>query len=242
MERRPTFNEPELQFIKSLHSWYQATLLQIIQLRQWLSFSPLHQVLPCNNPHFIKDCEFLPDAKRDTQKKASRLTAIKLHRLTAVKLYQKSVYKGKGKRHRAFDAEVSDSNDDDFFSESEEEEKVGDEISALSKEAASKVLKSEWVADSGFFSHMTDQLQLFSGPLIWMRRRWIRVGGDIYTLTIVEWSLCESGQEILWDWVQHSMCLDLGSIFFRESECAKWNCMGALINTVFRCVISMARL
>jgi len=120
----------------------------------------------CNNPHFIKDCEFLPDAKRDTQKKASRLTAIKLHRLTAVKLYQKSVYKGKGKRHRAFDAEVSDSNDDDFFSESEEEEEVGDEITALSKEAASKVLKSEWVADSEFFSHMTDQLQLFSGPLI----------------------------------------------------------------------------
>jgi len=61
---------------------------------------------------------------------------IKLHRLTAVKLYQKSVYKEKGKRHRAFDAEVSDSDDDDFFSESDEEEKVSNEIAALFKEAA----------------------------------------------------------------------------------------------------------
>ena len=86
--------------------------------------------------------------------------------MTAVKSYQKPAYKGKGKRHRAFDAEVSDSDDDDSSSEFEEEEEVGDEIAALSKEAASKVPKSEWVADSGSSSHMTDQLQLFSGPLI----------------------------------------------------------------------------
>ena len=32
-----------------------------------------------------------------------------------IKLHQKSVYKDKNKRHRAFDAEINDSDDDDFF-------------------------------------------------------------------------------------------------------------------------------
>ncbi len=63
--------------------------------------------------------------------------------MTAVKLYQKSVYKEKEKRHRVFDVEVSDSNDDDFFSEFEEKEKVNNEIAALFKKTVSKMLKSE---------------------------------------------------------------------------------------------------
>jgi len=63
--------------------------------------------------------------------------------LTAVKLYQKSVYKEKEKRHRVFDTEVSDSNDDVFFSESNEKEKVSDEIAALFKKTVSKMFKSE---------------------------------------------------------------------------------------------------
>ncbi len=97
----------------------------------------------CNDSHFIKDCKFLPDVKQDAQKKTSRLTAVKLHRLTAVKLYQKSVYKEKEKRHRVFDVEVSDSDNDDFFSEFEEKKKVSDKITALFKKAVSKMLKSE---------------------------------------------------------------------------------------------------
>jgi len=68
---------------------------------------------------------------------------IKLHRLTAVKLYQKSVYKEKEKRHRVFNAEVSDSNNDDFFSEFEEKEKVNNEIAALFKKTVSKMFKSK---------------------------------------------------------------------------------------------------
>jgi len=76
--------------------------------------------------------------------------------LTAVKLYQKSVYKEKEKRHRVFDAEVSDSNDDDFFSEFEEKKKINNEITALFKKTVSKMFKSEWVADSKFFSYITD--------------------------------------------------------------------------------------
>jgi len=68
---------------------------------------------------------------------------IKLYRLTAVKLYQKSVYKEKEKRHRVFNAEVSDSNNDDFFSEFEEKEKVNNEIAALFKKTVSKMFKSK---------------------------------------------------------------------------------------------------
>jgi len=63
--------------------------------------------------------------------------------LTAVKLYQKSVYKEKEKRHRVFDAEVSDSNDDDFFSEFKEKKKINNEITALFKKTVSKMFKSE---------------------------------------------------------------------------------------------------
>jgi len=63
--------------------------------------------------------------------------------LTAVKLYQKSVYKEKEKRHRVFNAEVSDSNDDDFFSEFEEKKKINNEITALFKKTVSKMFKSE---------------------------------------------------------------------------------------------------
>jgi len=56
-------------------------------------------------------------------------------------LYQKSVYKEKEKRYRVFDAEVSNSNDNDFFSEFKEKEKVNNEIAALFKKIISKILK-----------------------------------------------------------------------------------------------------
>jgi len=82
------------------------------------------------------------------------LITIKLYRLTAVKLYWKSVYKEKEKKHRVFDAKVNDSNNDDFFSEFKEKEKVNNEIAALFKKTVSKILKSKWVADSEFFSYI----------------------------------------------------------------------------------------
>jgi len=66
---------------------------------------------------------------------------IKLHRLTVVKLYQKSVYKEKEKKYRVFDAKISDSNNNDFFSEFKEKKKVNNEITALFKETVSKILK-----------------------------------------------------------------------------------------------------
>ncbi len=126
----------------------------------------------CNDFHFIKDCKFLSDIKQDTQKRASRLTVIKLCRLTAVNLYQKSVYKDKEKRHRVFDTEVSDNNDDDFFSESDKKEKVSNKIAALFKNAV-MALSYEWDVSK------------------------LKLKENIYTLTIMKWSLCKSGQKIL---------------------------------------------
>ncbi len=73
-------------------------------------------------------------------------------------MYQKSVYKEKEKRYRVFDIKVSDSNDDDFFSEFKEKEKINNEIAALFKKTVNKMFKSKWVADSKFFSYITDQL------------------------------------------------------------------------------------
>jgi len=61
--------------------------------------------------------------------------------LTAVNLYQKSVYKDKEKRYRVFNIKVSDSNDDDFFSESNKKKKVSNEIAALFKKTVSKMFK-----------------------------------------------------------------------------------------------------
>ncbi len=76
--------------------------------------------------------------------------------MTAVKLYQKSVYKEKEKRYRVFNAEVSDSNDDDFFFKFKEKEKVNNEITTLFKKTVSKMFKSKWVIDSEFFLYITD--------------------------------------------------------------------------------------
>ncbi len=76
--------------------------------------------------------------------------------MTAVKLYQKSVYKEKEKRYRVFNAEINDSNDDDFFSEFKKKEKVSNKIAALFKKTVSKILKSEWVTDFKFFLYITD--------------------------------------------------------------------------------------
>jgi len=56
-----------------------------------------------------------------------------MSKLIVIKLHQKSVYKDKNKKHRAFDTKVNESDDDDFFSEFEKKKKVSDEITALFK-------------------------------------------------------------------------------------------------------------
>ncbi len=61
--------------------------------------------------------------------------------MTAVKLYQKSVYKEKEKKYKVFDAEINDSNDDDFFFKFKEKKKINNKIAALFKKTVSKILK-----------------------------------------------------------------------------------------------------
>jgi len=64
-----------------------------------------------------------------------------MSRLIAVKLHQKLVYKDKNKRYRTFDAEINDSDDDDFFSELEKKKKVSNKIAVLFKKTVSKMFK-----------------------------------------------------------------------------------------------------
>jgi len=66
-----------------------------------------------------------------------------VNRLIIIKLHQKSVYRDKNKNYRAFDAEVNESNNNDFFSEFEEKKKISDEITTMFKKTVSKIFKSE---------------------------------------------------------------------------------------------------
>lgn len=88
--------------------------------------------------------------------------------------------KSKPKKRHAYAAESepqSGSDSDDESSDTEEEEVV-----ATSREIIGKILPSDWIADSGASSHMTDQLQLFRKPLEIIKRRAVKVGGGrLYT-------------------------------------------------------------
>ncbi len=61
--------------------------------------------------------------------------------MTAVKLYWKSVYKEKEKRYKVFDAEINDSNNDNFFFKFKKKKKINNEIAALFKKTVNKILK-----------------------------------------------------------------------------------------------------
>ena len=92
--------------------------------------------------------------------------------------------KSSKKGHRAFAAESSLEDDSTLSSEDNEEEEVGYETAALSKELAGKPSSFVvfWVIDSGVLSYITNQLQLFRQPLIPIKRRVIKVGGGrLYT-------------------------------------------------------------
>jgi len=53
----------------------------------------------------------------------------------------RKIYKEKEKRHRVFNTEVSNSDDNDFFFKFKEKEKINNEIAALFKKTVSKMLK-----------------------------------------------------------------------------------------------------
>ncbi len=81
--------------------------------------------------------------------------------------------KSKHKKHKVYNAksddfEISDNNEKD-------ENKKSENIATLSKNIVSKISEFNWVADSDVFSHMTDQLQLFSDSLVYIKRCIIKV-------------------------------------------------------------------
>ncbi len=81
--------------------------------------------------------------------------------------------KSKHKKHRVYnvksnDSEISDNNEKD-------ENEKSENIATLLKNIVNKIFEFNWVADSDVFSHMTDQLQLFSNFLVYIKRCIIKV-------------------------------------------------------------------
>ncbi len=117
----------------------------------------------CDGPHRIAACPLLRDLRK-----------------MAKSLVEKGDRKDSSKKskHKAYNANDSSSTSSaesvDIDSDNEEDML---EIAALSKELVSTIPKSDWIADTGATSHMTDQLRLFSGPLKSIKRRTIKVGG-----------------------------------------------------------------
>ncbi len=81
--------------------------------------------------------------------------------------------KSKHKKHRVYnvksdDFKISDNNEKD-------ENEKSENIAALSKNIVNKISEFNWVANSDVFSHMIDQLWLFSDSLICIKRCIIKV-------------------------------------------------------------------
>jgi hypothetical protein len=129
--------------------------------------------------HLVANCEYLQDA----QKLVFKDRAMKY--LKDRKSYKPKSKDGKDKKkHRAYaagDDEEYETVTSSSNSDTDADEAI-EEVANISKEQASKIPSSEWVADSGASSHMTDQHQFFSGPLYPIKRRTIKVGGgNLYT-------------------------------------------------------------
>ena len=118
----------------------------------------------CDGPHRIAKCTFLLDLR-------------KLVKVMKSKDGKNDRLKLKQKAYNAKDDNSSISSSAESLNIDSNDEKDMEEVAALSKELVSTVPKSDWIADTGASSHMTDQLRLFSGPLKSIRRRMIKVGG-----------------------------------------------------------------
>ena len=106
--------------------------------------------------------------------------------------------KGHEKGHVA-NSESEGSWEDKGSESSSDESSTDEEYAAISRDAIGKIPRSRWAADSGATSHMTDQPNLFRGPLTTIPCRTIRVGGGkLYSnqMGIVEMR-AESGSMLL---------------------------------------------
>ena len=111
------------------------------------------QCFICDKDHMVTDCEFLEGSR----KYAAR---VKLRR-------DKKKVKGYSAKKDETDSDTGDDSGDES----------DPEVAAISKSQICEIPTSKWVADTGASSHMTDQLQLFRGPLTKIRKRTITVGG-----------------------------------------------------------------
>jgi hypothetical protein len=135
----------------------------------------------CKGTHFVRNCPYLEKCQKLAYKEAERASSRKLrHKSSKGYLKHDTRTKGrrdKGKKHESYAAE-GDTSDSESNTDDESEDKLSDEVAAISKvNLASKVPTSKWIADTGASAHMTDQLQLFRGPLVKIKRRIIKVGG-----------------------------------------------------------------
>ncbi len=81
--------------------------------------------------------------------------------------------KSKHKKHRVYN--VKSDNSEIFDNNEKDENKKSENIATLSKNIVSKISEFNWVADSDVFSHMIDQLWLFSDSLVYIKRCIIKV-------------------------------------------------------------------
>jgi len=149
---------------KSLSS-FDSNQLHHCQLQQFL------KCFLCKDEYHLVDCSHLSAAQKLVKKykdkdKTKHKSVDDLQTLT-------ELLKNKHKKHRVYnvksdDSEISDNN------EKNENEK-SENIAVLSKNIVSKIFKFNWVADSDVFSHMIDQLWLFSDSLVCIKKCIIKV-------------------------------------------------------------------
>ncbi len=120
-----------------------------------------------NESHRMRDCELLDEIrvyvfKQVVKKRDAKISDVK--------------YSKRLKKHREYTANVKTDTEN-----IDSDEDYAEKTVALLKNVASKIPRSEWVADFNAFSHMTDQLRLFNGSLNRIKRRQIKIGeGKLY--------------------------------------------------------------
>jgi hypothetical protein len=142
--------------------------------------------------HFVANCHKLDLAsnllrahlreQRNSRAKAgdSKEKKPRSKKLTPSTTSSSKTKKPSPKKNHGYSANInSDSEIDDNSSESSAESEDDDiEVAALSKEQICKAIPSEWPADTGASSHMSDQPNLFRN-LEPIKRRTVKVGGGV---------------------------------------------------------------
>jgi hypothetical protein len=151
--------------------------------------------LICDSNHKVIDCPELPAVQKSFRKKSDRkqervqpsrkrrsspenndLKAL-IKKLT---IEVNALKKGQSsKRQEAYSAQEGTPDISQPYSPESPSPSDGEEyeVAAAAPNAKGKLLPDQWLLDSGASAHMTDNPSCFRGPLIPLRRRWIKVGG-----------------------------------------------------------------